>query len=237
MSPSSAKTWTPLVVSMLTWWEPPAAPAPRIPAPQSTHQVLRGFSSQNPVSGLAGVAQHPAEGMESHLGAHRTDPHSSPANYSTVCGTSRSRKPLNPPAQTHPVNSGPLPKMSAQSAGEGGLASAEHREHTWEHDGPMARSSRSQEHRPASRAWLLASPPHREYIVGCSLIFDNIFCLYQKYMVTTGALSIRPPTHQKEELSTPWTAVYIYDSHPPSLFPEQRIRCIIYEPFWQGPRL
>jgi hypothetical protein len=58
---------------MLIWWEPPAAPAPRIPAPQSTHLVLRGFSAQNPVSGLAGGAQHPAEGMESHIGAHLTD--------------------------------------------------------------------------------------------------------------------------------------------------------------------
>jgi hypothetical protein len=58
---------------MLTWWEPPAAPAPRIPAPQSTHLVRRGFSAQHPVSGLAGGAQHPAEGMESHLGALLTD--------------------------------------------------------------------------------------------------------------------------------------------------------------------
>ena len=58
---------------MLTWWESPAAPAPRIPAPQSTHLVLRGFSAQNPVLGLAGGAQHPEESMESHLGAHLTD--------------------------------------------------------------------------------------------------------------------------------------------------------------------
>ena len=56
------------------------------------------------------------------------------------------------PAQTHPVNSGPLPKMSAQSDGWGGLLRAEHREHNWEHDGPMARSSRADDDSPADTA-------------------------------------------------------------------------------------
>ena len=51
----------------------PQHPAPKIPVPQSTPMVLRGFSAQNHVSGFAEGAQHHAEGMGSHLGAHLTD--------------------------------------------------------------------------------------------------------------------------------------------------------------------
>jgi hypothetical protein len=50
-----------------------STPHRRDPCPQSTHQVLREFPAQTPVSGLAGGAQNPAEGMGSHLGAHLTE--------------------------------------------------------------------------------------------------------------------------------------------------------------------
>ena len=42
-------------------------------APQSTHLVFRGFSAQSPVSGLAGVAQQRAKGMQSQLIMFLTD--------------------------------------------------------------------------------------------------------------------------------------------------------------------
>ena len=71
-SPSSAGTRS-ILVSMLDWWAPPAALHRRDPRPQSTHLVLRGFPAQTPVSGLAGGAQHPAEGRGPHLGAHLTE--------------------------------------------------------------------------------------------------------------------------------------------------------------------
>jgi hypothetical protein len=58
---------------MLIWWEPPAAPRtedPRPPeCPPGSPRMVSKFLSRD----SRGGAQHRAEGMESHLGAHLTD--------------------------------------------------------------------------------------------------------------------------------------------------------------------
>ena len=80
----------------------------------------------------SGSTLHFEEKASHHRSEHRMHPRISPERQFMVCGTSRSRKPLNPHAITHPVKSkvqNPAHNEHTRHRGEG-LASVEHTKNT-----------------------------------------------------------------------------------------------------------
>lgn len=123
-----------MVKMMLTWWAPPVAPrADEILAPQSTHLILRGISALIPVSGLAWGArsaprQFPREPVHRIQLRQDTEAAKCPGTDAPV----RRRRRI--PAQNKRI----------ERPGVEGVDETECGKHTWEHRGPIARSSRSQ---------------------------------------------------------------------------------------------